>query len=83
MKGQDFVKKEKQWLVQMEESMNLLYWNIYLHKVRPDILDLNISQVRFMSGKVVLYFYIVILAVLVYYRIIIAEMYGRNFGLCD
>ncbi len=29
-----------------------------------------------MSGKVVLYFYIVILAVLVYYRIIIAEMYG-------
>lgn len=28
-----------------------------------------------MSGKVVLYFYIVILAVLVYYRIIIAEMY--------
>ena len=29
-----------------------------------------------MSGKVVLYFYIVILAVLVYYRITIAEMYG-------
>ena len=37
-----FCKKGKKWLVQMEESMNLLYWNIYLHKVRPDILDLNI-----------------------------------------